>query len=354
MSNLIKFRGVRGSFPGGFATKELRQRMTSSLISLRDAGFDLQHATDEQVADAINKLPEELSILHGSNTTCVEMRFGEALAINDMGMGARELGDDLLGEAFSRLTKTNREGIYGTIYQSHVHWDHIQGLPAFAPIYVSRKVMRNHLRFIGGMSWKMDLETVLRGQMHDPYFPVEMKRLKERTLDMDFSYEIDDEWESDITDRGSTYHVKARTLNHPQETFGYRFEHQGFVVAFTTDHEPYATPDPRLIELAQGADVWITDCQYTRDVYDGKKNFKGKPGGVSRHSWGHSFPEYIAEVAKIARPGMIVTTHHDPAASTPFILDIAKHVEHLCGIKTVAAYEGMTIEDGAVQQLLAA
>jgi ribonuclease BN (tRNA processing enzyme) len=131
----------------------------------------------------------------------------------------------------------------------------------------------------------------------------------------------------------------ARKLNHPQETFGYRLEHHGRVLAFTTDFEPYASGIPKaMIELVQNANVWIADCQYSRGDYTGEIR------GVPKQGWGHAFPEAVAEIARVTHPGCIITTHHDPQSSDIEITGLARRVEEICGITTQAAYEGFTLD----------
>jgi ribonuclease BN (tRNA processing enzyme) len=128
----------------------------------------------------------------------------------------------------------------------------------------------------------------------------------------------------------------CRKLNHPQETYGYRVEYHGKVVTFCTDHEPYAALHQPLVELAKGADLFITDCQYTYHEYAGAK-------GVPKLGWGHSFPEYIAQVAQTAKCKQIATTHHDPGAHDAHVTHIAQSVEQLSGTPACAAYEGLVL-----------
>ena len=102
----------------------------------------------------------------GGNTTCVEVRCDDTLIVMDMWTGLRELGLGLMGETF----KNN--GLRGTILQSHVHWDHIAGYPFFPQLYMPRKRLDNQFTFYGGKEWDRSLESVLRGQMNPPVFPV--------------------------------------------------------------------------------------------------------------------------------------------------------------------------------------
>lgn len=339
MTFAAKFWGVRGSVPSPLTPAQVRAKVLRAIGLVRNEGIS---SDDLAFADVST---------YGGNTTCVEIKADDQQFILDMGTGIRELGKSQMDEAF----KTKR--LDGVILQSHVHWDHIQGIPFWAPLYLPRRQFQCHYQFFGGKSWDSQLDAVYRGQMSPPVFPVNLQELEATAMRMDFQT-IHDGWVQKFLPeaiqgymrRGETgryndgilaqltANVLARKLNHPQETFGYRTEYQGKVIAFTTDHEPYAAGIPKpLLELVQGADLWITDCQYSHDDYVGAR-------GPQKMGWGHSYPEYIAAVAKEAKPKKIATTHHDPDAGDPFIEAIARQVADLSKIETVPAYEGLTIE----------
>lgn len=332
----VKFWGVRGSVPTPLTPAEVQSKVEESMRWFLDHGPD-------------SEPPFVVRSTFGGNTTCVEVNCGDQLFILDMGTGVRELGNAQMAEIMR--TKT----LNGTILQSHVHWDHIQGLPFWKPMYLPRRQFNCKFDFYGGKQWDSQLDLVYRGQMNAPVFPVNLEELEQTAMDMTFR-SIYDGWsenflpsrsvrrpdldgilEPDRETRELTQ-VLARKLFHPQETFGYRIMFGRQALAFTTDHEPYAQGLPKpLLELVNKADVWITDCQYSHDEYI------GKAGGPQRMGWGHSFPEYIAAVAKETQPKKIVTTHHDPEASDPHILKLAQQVQELSGIETVPAYEGLAL-----------
>jgi phosphoribosyl 1,2-cyclic phosphodiesterase len=321
MTITTKFWGVRGSIPTPLTPAQVTAKMKRA------------YALGMMNADLAKQSFEDLST-YGGNTTCVEVNCGDQLFILDMGTGVRELGNHQM----KQLTATKT--LKGTILQSHVHWDHIQGLPFWKPLYMPRKIFQCDFQFFGGKQWDSELDRVYRGQMNAPVFPVNLEELEQTAMNMTFN-SVFDGWERvfnnprDLADPGVK--VTARKLFHPQDTFGYRIESKGKSIAFTTDHEPYRGGTPRgLLELVQGVDEWVTDCQFTEHEYTGKK-------GPARYNWGHSFPEYIAEVAREAQPKKVVTTHHDPEADDLHITAIALQVQALCQIETVAAYEGLEI-----------
>ncbi len=314
----INFWGVRGSVPSPLTPEQVTAKVRLA-IELTKQGLPL---------------PFSVASTYGGNTTCVEVLAGDQQFILDMGTGVRELGKAQLERMFATSTKI----LSGVILQSHVHWDHIQGIPFWAPMYLQRRQFQCEYKFFGGKSWDSQLDLVYRGQMNPPVFPVSLEELEETAMVMKFET-IRDGWSDKFLPVGDArVDVLARKLLHPQETFGYRITYQGQSIAFTTDHEPYADGIPRpLAELVQGVDVWITDCQYTHDEYIGTK-------GPQKMGWGHSFPEYIAKVAKECKPKRVITTHHDPDADEHRIEMIARQVQDLCQIDTVPAYEGLSVE----------
>src|SRR5262245_14126844 len=142
------------------------------------------------------------TVRYGGNTSCVEVRCGDEIIILDAGTGLRPLGQSLLAEF-------KRRPLNLTLLVSHTHWDHIQGLPFFAPIYESRC----RLRILGGEGARAGLEAALTGQMESPYFPVPLSRLPSnieiREL-RDFNFAIGDVL------------IRALRANHPGNAVGFR------------------------------------------------------------------------------------------------------------------------------------
>lgn len=328
---LARFWGVRGSVPSPLRGDQVRGKVIAALREARQhSSFPTMSV--EEIHDFADQLPFPSRSTHGGNTTCVEVRCDDALFILDMGTGLRELGNALMSDVF----KTKK--LHGHILQSHVHWDHIQGAPFWPQLYLPRRLFDTHFTFFGGKSWDAQLELVLAGQMNPPVFPVSFAELRQTAMRMEFQT-VYDGWSVELPGESGTIRIFARKLNHPQETFGYRIEYAGCALAFTTDHEPYASGIPRgLSDLVRDANVWITDCQYAHETYTGNR------GGVQRMGWGHSYPEYITAVARAAKPGQIITTHHDPDADDVTVMGLAQQVQSACGIPTMAAYEGFAWE----------
>lgn len=325
----VKFWGVRGSIPAPIMPAAVEAKVIQAVTrALQD-----KNATAENACQWVrDNLPFTCRSTYGGNTTCLEVRCDDCLIILDMGSGLRELGISLLRETLAN------KGLRGTILQSHVHWDHIQGYPFWKQLYMPNGMFANKFDFYGGRDWDKSLVEVLRGQMNPPVFPVDHRELELIGLRMHFnSVWTGRQIEIPGPDSDSPIKVTCRKLHHPQETYGYRIEFRGQVLTFCTDHEPYCAPDRNLLALAEGADIFITDCQYTFDEY------RGHGGRVQKIGWGHSYPEYIAEVVREAKPRLVVTTHHEPEADDVAIEKIAQTVERLSSVRTLPAWEGLVL-----------
>ena len=262
----------------------------------------------------------------GGNTSCVEVLVSGARGtriVLDAGTGLRRLGNEMMA----------RGAVDATILLSHVHWDHIQGLPFFAPLYMPT----TKLRLIGGLTGTPLRET-LRRQMSAPTFPVDLDALPS-TLTCDTVRD------RDTIEIGDARVTVARA-NHPDAVFAYRIEHGGRSVVYATDTEHYACVDQRLVTLARNADVLIYDAQYLPNEYTGE-------GGVSRVGWGHSTYEAGVELARAAGVGQLVLFHHDPSRTDDGVREIEDRTRSLFE-ESCAAREGMTITLGGVGTTLAA
>lgn len=225
---------------------------------------------------------------YGGNTSCIEVRCGNQLLILDAGTGIRNLGDDLAAEFGSCA-------INATLLISHTHWDHIQGLPFFAPAYS----LQNRIRIIAAPGRRDTLERALRNQMGPLYFPVGLERM--------WGVSEIAELTSDQTRLGN-FSVNAIALNHPGGCAGFRIEANGNAIGYLPDHEPYEDGSEaadlrqtRLIDFVQNLDLLILDTQYTQQEYQ------------NRVAWGHGCLTQSVALAKKANVRRLALFHHDPS-----------------------------------------
>lgn len=225
--------------------------------------------------------PAAENMRFGGNTACLEICLpsGEILII-DGGTGARQLGAKLIQEAKGEPLSLN-------FLLTHFHWDHIQGIPFFEPLY-SRE---NTVTFYALTPPDRTAE-ILEGQMSVPYFPVDFKFLPAKR---NFVSIVGQEFHFNGTK------VTGFALNHPQGCYGYRFQQDSRSLVFASDLE-HGDPayDRILLESAEGADVLIFDAQFTPEEYP-------------RHrGWGHSTWLEATRVAKQAGVKQLVLFHHAP------------------------------------------
>jgi phosphoribosyl 1,2-cyclic phosphodiesterase len=256
--------------------------------------------------------PQPENLRYGGNTSCVEVRMNGQTCVLDCGTGFRNLGKHMEADANGRPVSAH-------IFLSHFHWDHIQGIPFFAPLYHNAK---NEFTFHSA-SRNRGLQAVLAEQMASPYFPVKMTEMAAKR---EFR-----ELQPDKLHLGECL-VSSVWLNHPQGCLGFRLEHKGKVVVYATDNEPGDPEfDRNLRKLAEGADVLIYDAQYLPEEYTARKQ-----------GWGHSHWREAVNVVMESGAKELVLFHHDPDHTDECIDSVvAKAREFYPRVR--AASEGMQI-----------
>lgn len=224
---------------------------------------------------------------HGGNTTClfIEAASGDAIII-DAGTGIRELAKELMPRGKHKLN----------LIFSHYHWDHLQGFPFFAPVF-----LKNTELTIYGPSEEVTVEKALSYQMKRPYFPTELS-----TLPSKITY-------TNLKKTLIIGSIKIDTIvnNHPNHTRGFRFSEDDKSFAFLTDNEVHAedckTSYDDFVKFISGVDLLIHDGQYTDEIYE------------KRLGWGHSTYTQVAALASDAGIKDFMITHHDHSSSDKFI-----------------------------------
>jgi CheY-like chemotaxis protein len=275
--------------------------------------------------------PGASTIRYGGNTSCVEVRARDGtLIILDCGTGAHDLGRSLV--------MSGERPIRGHLLITHTHWDHIQGFPFFAPLFIQG----NEWDVYAPQGLGQRVEDILAGQMEYAYFPV--------TLDQFGATIRYHELAEGSFDLG-TVQVTARYLNHPGLALGYRLEAGGIVMVYATDHEPHSRHQPevadptqavpihredrRHVEFLADADLVIHDAQYTLEEYP------------SKLTWGHSPAELAVDFALAAGVKRLALFHHDPLrddAAVDQLVEACRQRAAVGKLDVFAAAEGQTIE----------
>jgi phosphoribosyl 1,2-cyclic phosphodiesterase len=245
----------------------------------------------------------------GGNTSCVEVICGRTRIVLDAGTGLRELGNRLLKD---------KEPLAMTMLLSHYHWDHIQGLPFFVPVYMKQTA----LEIVGAANGVMSVRDALEHQMSAPVFPVRLDQVGARLT----TREIEP---GDVFEVGEAKVTVARG-NHPGGVVAYRIEHEGKSVVYATDTEHYSCVDPALRAVTEGADVLIYDSQYVPEEYPAKLG------------WGHSTYAHGVELARAAGVGTYVLYHHDPMRTDKQVAGIEARAQALFA-QSIAAREGLEL-----------
>jgi phosphoribosyl 1,2-cyclic phosphodiesterase len=254
---------------------------------------------------------------YGGNTACVVLeRAGHEPIIFDLGTGLRFFGVHRAHDAPFRASAL----------VSHLHWDHVQGIPFFAPLLT----VGARLDLYAPAQEHLSLEEAVRSFVAPPYFPVGIDQLPCEVVFHEVEpgpFELD----------GAK--VTAAHVPHVGPTLGYRVEVDGVSVAYVSDHQqpgPGATHvDPAVLELCEGADLLIHDAQFDDLEF------------TMRSDWGHCTVDYAVEVAAQAGVRTLALFHHDPSHSDHHIdalLDGARGQAASRGIvEVIAAHEGLTV-----------
>lgn len=244
-------------------------------------------------------VPGGETLRYGGNTTCLEIRgdHGEVVIL-DAGTGIVKLGHKLMTEQVANIN----------IFISHTHWDHIQGLPFFTPLFVPKNNISvfGPIDSVSGVGIKERLST----QMDRHYFPVQQDDLQSNLVFNDLS-----EGQKIIV---GSLTITCFLFNHPVTNFGYRIDDGCKSIVFTGDHEWPVQPHPaqdktngeaqaviekrrrETIDFMTDADILVIDTAYTEEEYQ------------TRHGWGHGTFDSSILAGREAKAKEVYLTHHEP------------------------------------------
>jgi len=281
--------------------------------------------------------PGPATIQYGGNTSCIELRAEGQIIVLDAGTGLRPLGRELTREF-------KEQPLQLSVLLSHTHWDHIQGLPFFQPLYHSN----NRIRVLGYEGARSGLFKVLSSQMESPFFPVGLKELPSNV-------EIDELRDMDF--QLGNVRVQAFFANHPGICVGYRLTTGDGSVAFFPDNEPphrqqhqpgaaeadeatrrgFAEHESRkFADFLRNVDVLILDSQYDAQEY------------AQHEGWGHGCVDDVVKIAVDANVKRLFLFHHDPDHDDAKITAMVQHARQVAAklgspLKIEAAAEGLIV-----------
>ncbi len=233
-------------------------------------------------------VPGKKTVRYGGNTSCITLTVGKYFLIFDAGTGIKELSRFLVHE--------NRFPLDAKIFISHPHYDHINGLPFFEPLYMAHNVFE----IMGTTHGAMDIRALISGQMDSIYFPVTinefMATLSFRNL-------------GEETFFIGPLQVETFLLNHPGGCMGYRISYQNKAFCYIADNELYpeesvhfdAVYIERLKKFIHNAESVVIDTTYMDHEYEKKMG------------WGHSSVSHTMKLVHAANVQRVFLFHHDPA-----------------------------------------
>ena len=275
--------------------------------------------------------PGAATLSYGGNTSSVELELDDRTRVLlDAGTGIRELG----------LRLANRPPGSLHLLLTHLHVDHLAGLPFFAPLWDPRV----QIHVYAPTSPLESVENAIARYMSPPLFPVPIAEVPAKITFHDLPEKA---W-----NLGSA-RVQAAPVTHRGPTVGYRIDEAGSSLAYLPDHEPYLSAQPDAVEaeslsgyqLAREASVLIHDAQYLEREYP------------ARIGWGHSSVAHAVAFARAAHASRLVLFHHDPLHSDPDLTELEARASELWGGRNPPpqlAREGMRVDLGEAAAELAA
>ena len=325
MSMKIKYWGVRGSLPAAPTPEQWRSHFSNLMHQFFKSG----HKDATEIKEFLNKARVTQIGGFGTATTCAEITTPKTQIIIDAGTGLREMSADLMkGPAGKGQAEIH-------IFMTHFHWDHMLGIPFFAPHFIKG----NKIHYYAVQD---DLEKVVKIKFTKPMFPVAYENLPCTLI----YHRLEPRKPVTIND----LKITPYQLDHPDPCWGYKVECNGKVYAHCVDTEGTRVSAEALgpdLPLYQGVDMMFFDAQYTL------------PELAEKANWGHSASQIGLDLAFREKMKCVVFAHHDPGADANQIFGLEKETREyydwkiktssannitLSGVKWLFAHEGLVID----------
>ena len=315
----VRFWGTRGSIPVSITAPAVRAKLAAALAG--SVGHDL--SSTGRIEAYIDTLGFDVAGTFGGHSSCVQVETaGAEHLILDLGSGARPLGQAMVTRFGPGAPQTYH------VFMSHLHWDHIMGFPFFAPVYIPGNRVVIH-------SCHAEVEYAFKRQQAAPSFPVDFSLLGAKI-------------EFDVIPPGvpreiAGVAVTAKAQRHGGDSYGWRFEHAGKVLVYSTDSEhKLENSEERtgFVEFFRDADLVIFDAMYSlADAISVKAD------------WGHSSNIVGVELCQQAGARRLALFHHEPAYSDTQIAQVLAETRRFEEITregrpldVMAAWDGLDIE----------
>lgn len=314
----VRFWGTRGSIPVALTADGVRRKLVAALRGASGRTF----ASDAEAGAYVDSLAFADRATFGGHSPCVEIETGGPdFVICDLGSGVRPFGQ-------AALARDGGGPRTYHVFLSHVHWDHIMGLPFFVPAFIpgNRVIVYGSHR---------EIEAALRRQQEPPSFPVGFDTIFEGRIEFRHL-------EPGVPHQVAGMTVTTMLQRHTGDSYGYRFESHGKVLVYSTDSEhPLADPahTERFVQFFRDADLVIFDAMYSlADAISVKAD------------WGHSSNVVAVELCQLANVRHLCMTHHEPVfgdAAIEAMLAETRRLEEItrsgAPLRVSAAYDGLDI-----------
>jgi phosphoribosyl 1,2-cyclic phosphodiesterase len=279
----IRFWGTRGSIPVAANARNIRTKVKQALIAAAGRRFASDAQLDQFIDDTLD-FPTRHSF--GGDSACIQIEGGPDYLLCDMGSGLRRFGRQVIQEHGPHSHRTYH------VLMSHAHWDHIQGLPFFPPVYIPG----NTIKIYSCLDTDMLADALQRQHSH-PFFPVEWHQLG---ADIVFEHLEPDRW---YTLNG--FRIKGMLMPHHGDSYSYRLEKEGRSLVYATDAEHKQAEEKEtgaVIAFFQNADMVVFDAMYSlADMV------------TVRENWGHSSNIVGVDLCLRANVKHYCMFHHEPS-----------------------------------------